>query len=96
MDFTWVRSQQTGGGKSRWHLLVDRRRGRIFRGQPTVDFALTACGEAFGPEIEVAPGRQVDPWNAGIAIPALVRNPNTQCCETCRQTAWRLLNSAVI
>lgn len=98
MDFAWVRTLRDDGGKSRWHLLVDRRRGTLYRGSVASEFVLAACGEAYDPPIETPPGVQPDLWNAGVLVPATSRpqHINTQVCQTCRQVAWRLTHSTCL
>ena len=96
MDLMWVRSVQAAGGKSRWHLLVEKRAGLLYRSdKKPAPFALTACGEAYGEPFELSPGVQPDLWNPGVTVPATAKpyHMNTRVCDTCRATAWRLLNS---
>lgn len=98
MDFTWVRSIQPGGGKSKWHLLAGVRTGLLYRSAKAEPFAMTSCGDAYGEPFEVSPGVQPDLWNQGVLVPQTTTpyQINSRMCDTCRTTAWRLLHSQPI
>jgi hypothetical protein len=93
---TWGRTHQDGGGKSKWHLLLDLRRydpvgGRRY-GRAGEVFAPTMCGQAL-PDLEYGPA-QNPKGSGGFGVATNLVLPGTGAvCQDCRLALARELDS---
>ena len=95
-----VRSEQPGGGRSRFHLFVERRRGPRSTVSPDItEFAITACGYALDAPFELQPGSVPARHYPGVLLPrdargrAVPEYGSSLLCERCRDLAWKLAHS---
>jgi len=100
----WFRAAQPGGGRSKFHLLVDHRRGHLSPPRfapPTapVTFGLAACGYTFIDPLEIQIGTDPAVYRPGVLLPLDGRGRPMReyhsdlLCERCCDLAWALLNS---
>lgn len=91
---TWGRTHQPGGGRSKWHLLVDLRRynavGARRYGQAGEVFGATACGQALS-DPEYGPPKNPKPAGGWGVLPGI-----GAVCQECRLALARELDSSPI
>jgi hypothetical protein len=96
----WVRGEQSAGGKSKFHLYLEARRGRRgFSSPEIVTYARTACAFRLEAPFELQLGSAPARYHGGVALPLDGRGRPVDefeglLCTKCLEMAWALLNSS--